>query len=427
MRRPKLSSSTTGQEWLEQFSEEDRPSAAAMLDTLVLLNEEQVSVAIRGLLHGLAAERKGARRRVALYAEREFPERYVFEVRQVPDAIGVVRRRAVGRSGPAAVKPVRGSARVGSEGLIAFIISQAVEASPRVYVNQPGPDRIRSVRSPISALVIVTDFIGSGARVRTMLDKFWNVPSVRAWVSRRWVEFMVVAAASTSAGIDHVHAHRLKQRVLVEHIVPTIFTARKEETRKRWLGLIQAYGPKDASDIMREGFRGGAALIAFNYRIPNNTPLFLHQSSSGWRALYTGAAPEDLRPAFGLEPPEQRIDRAAAAIGVELAISLSVPDAQTVLALSAVRGRWREGAETAIAEMTGLTVPDLITIRREATKAGLLRVDGRLTDAGQATLRAGTRSERKRPDIPTVVEPYYPESLRVPRERSSVRRPSRRP
>ena len=123
MRRPKLSSSTTGQEWLEQFSEEDRPSAAAMLDTLVLLNEEQVSVAIRGLLHGLTAERKGARRRVALYAEREFPERYVFEVRHVPDAAGVVRRRAVGRSVPAAVKPVRGSARVGSEGLIAFIIS----------------------------------------------------------------------------------------------------------------------------------------------------------------------------------------------------------------------------------------------------------------------------------------------------------------
>ena len=118
-----------------------------------------------------------------------------------------------------------------------------------------------------------------------------------------------------------MHAHRLKPRVLVEHIVPTIFTARNEETRKRWLGLIQAYGPKDASDVMREGFRGSAALIAFNYRIPNNTPLFLHQSSSGWRALYTGAAPEDLRPAFGLEPPEQRIDRAAAAIGVELATS----------------------------------------------------------------------------------------------------------
>src|SRR5215469_4839380 len=124
MRRPKLSKTITGQKWLAQFAEKDRTIAAAMLDDLLLLNDEQVGAGIRGLLRDLATERKGPRRRIALYAEREFPERQFFRVQAIPDASGVVRYRAVGRLGPAAVKPVRGSTRVGSEGLVAFIISQ---------------------------------------------------------------------------------------------------------------------------------------------------------------------------------------------------------------------------------------------------------------------------------------------------------------
>ena len=234
MRRPKLSKTTTGQNWLAQFAKKDRPAATAMLDALLLLNEEQVGVAILGLLQGLAAERTDHRRRVALYAEREFPERQAFDVQRIPDSAGIVRHRAVGRSGPAAVKPVRGSARVGSEGFVAFTISNAVKAWPRIYANQPGPDRIRSARNPIGALAIATDFIGSGVRIRTMLDKFWKVPSVRAWVSRRWVEFIVVAAAGTSEGMESVRAHRLKPRVLVQHVAPTLFNAGDVETRTRW-------------------------------------------------------------------------------------------------------------------------------------------------------------------------------------------------
>jgi hypothetical protein len=398
-----------------------------MLDALLLLSDEQVSDAVCGLLEHLAAERTGRRKRVALYAEWEFPERCAFEVQPTPDAAGIVRRRAVGRSGPAAVKPVRGSPRVGSEGLIAFTISQVVKAWPHIYANQPGPDRIRGVRNPISALGIVADFIGSGARVCTMLDKFWNVPSVRAWVSRRWVKFIVVAAASTCEGRERVCAHRLKPCVLVEHLAPTVCSTGDLETQARWRALIQVYGPKNTRAAAREGFSGSAALIAFNYGIPNDTPLLLHQGGDGWKALYTGRAPPDLRPAFGLESPSQRVERAAAAIGVELAPRLSVADAQTVLALGTVCGRWRPGSEPALAEMTGLTVTELNIIRRQATRAGLLSGDGRLTDAGQATLQVGTRAERKRPDIPTAVEPYYPTSLRVPRGRSSIRRPAGRP
>lgn len=400
-----------------------------MLDHLLLLNEEQVGSAIRDLLQKLADSRGKTRKRVALFAEREFPEKMAFEVQLLPDKEGVMRRRAVGRRGPAAVKPVRGSARVGSEGFVAFTLSQVVKALPRVFVNQPGPDSFRSVRAPIDTIVIVTDFIGSGVRVRTMLDKFQNVPSVRSWVSLGLIKFIVASAAGTSEGIHHVRGHRLKSELSVKHVAPTIdtFFDESDELIEQWEELIERYGPSNAEDQDRAGFGQIGALIAFSYGIPNNTPLILHASGNGWNALFDGPAPQDLRAAFGLEDPERQVQNAATAIGLTLTPNLSVEDAKVVIFLSSVRGRWRAKAETSLAEMTGLTVPEVILARDRATQSGFLGEDGRLTDAGHASLKAGSRAERHRPHIPSSVEPYYPKSLRVPRAQSSVRRSSERP
>jgi hypothetical protein len=67
-RRQKLSATVTGQKWVLQFAERDRSSATAMLDALLLLNEEEVAASIRGLLQDLAAKRSGPRKRIGLYA-----------------------------------------------------------------------------------------------------------------------------------------------------------------------------------------------------------------------------------------------------------------------------------------------------------------------------------------------------------------------
>lgn len=118
-----LSSCPTARTWLGQFLPADRPVAASMLDAMLLLNEEQVSAALRSLLYRLAHSRKRTHRRIALHAEREFGGAPVFEIRMVADSNGRIRRRSTGSKGPLPVKPARGGSRVGSEGMVAFIIS----------------------------------------------------------------------------------------------------------------------------------------------------------------------------------------------------------------------------------------------------------------------------------------------------------------
>jgi hypothetical protein len=236
-----------------------------------------------------------------------------------------------------------------------------------------------------------------------------------------------VAAAGTSKGLQRIRAHRVGPTVRVGYVVPTVFDAGDAKTRKHWKTLIKAYGPSKKGNKSRFGFQNSGALVAFNYQIPNNTPLLLHEDSAKWHALFTGPAPQNLRSVFGFQSAEERIERAAATVGVNLAPDLPASDARMVLTLSTICGRWREGEEEAIAEVTGLTVPEVIIVRHQARKGGLLTRDGRLTDTGHQTLKSGTLSERKRPDIPTSAEPYYPKSLRVPRVTSRVRRPSGRP
>ncbi len=425
-RRP-LSAYPTPQAWLSQFELADQASAAALLDAMLLLNEEQVSASLRSQLYRLADDRHEKRRRIALYAEREFGGTPPFEVRRVPDVGGRIRQRAVGRKGPAPVKPVRGSGRVGSEGFVAFVISQAKETRPDALMNHPGPDLIRGKSKPAGSIGVVTDFIGTGSRVRAMLDAFWAVPSVRSWVSRGRIDFKVIAAAATSAGAANVRRHRVQPKVLFQHVAPTIASHPDWQRSGEWLKLIEQYGPDVGRGASRYGFGGSASLVAFNYRLPNNTPALVHKSVSGWRALYDGAAPDDLRPAFGLRAPQEMISRAADNTGVDISTDLTTEDAALVLILSLLRGSWRLGMEVALAERTGLPVPDILDTLAKALKASLVTRSGRLTDEGQKMLAAGRRSERERPQIATNPEPYYPLELRTPRGSSSTRRPSGRP
>src|SRR3954469_1276290 len=136
MHLPRLNATETGRLWISQFAIQDRLKAAALLDEMLLLNDQEVTGSLLWLL-GEYVPNAGPSERVALYAEREFGGERPFVVACVPDETGRVRRRAIGRNGPAPVKPLRGSSRVGSEGMVAFVISQAVKSWPKVFLNHP--------------------------------------------------------------------------------------------------------------------------------------------------------------------------------------------------------------------------------------------------------------------------------------------------
>lgn len=412
-----LSQTAAGAAWLDQFGIDDRAIAASLLDAMLLLNEEQVGASIRAALDRIAEGQRHRKRRVALYAEREFDASLIFEVQMLRDAAGRLRQRAVGYNGPPAVRPTRGRARVGSEGFVAHLISQASERWTGVFMNHPGPERLRGKTAPAGEIIIVTDFLGSGTRVSTMLDKFWAVPTVRSWKSRDMIRFRIVAAAGTPSALSKVRRHRLRPEVEAEWIAPTVKSTSDYRTMWSWTRLIQTNGPEEGRGAGRFGFGGDGALIAFNYRLPNNTPAMIHHGESGWRPLYVGAAPPELRDVFGVRSLDQAVASAAQSNGVVFGRELTEEERLTVLVLSMLKGRWYKGAEIALASRTSLPASTVIDTLTRALESELITRTGRITDKGYKFVESGRAGERKTPFIETSLVPYYPETLRIPKAR----------
>lgn len=412
-RRPKLSSLSHVRNWIRSsFKTADHVAAGAFLDAFLLLNEDDVGRAIRSELHTLAQQRPKSRKKCALYAEREIAEKHFFRSELTPDRDGITRMRAVGRKGPRAVQPRRGSSRVGSEGWMAFFVSQAVERDPRVFLNHPGPDRIRSGR--VGMIAIVTDFIGSGTRVRGMLDKLWATPTVRSWVSSGLVEFGVAAAAATKEGLRAVEAHRLRPKVQTRYVIRTLKTHPDAAAAEAWRMLAKNYGPSGIRGGTGLGYAGTGALVAFSYRTPNNAPDLLHASGGGWTPLFIGPPGEEAAEAFGVGSLAERAEASALTIKAKPAADLLPEETRLSVVLTSVRGRLRQGQAIELAERTNLTVLDIEEALAMARRLGYLNPDGRLTDEGQKFLGSARTHQRVQNPLSTNPAPYYPHRLRGP-------------
>ena len=258
-----------------------------------------------------------------------------------------------------------------------------------------------------------------------MLDLFWKSSSVQSWWRLGWVRFVVVAACGTRHGIRTVREHRVKPEVVSQFSVPSVrdFEA---DLVARWNDIMMRYGPQDATDENISGYKGSAALVAFTYGLPNNTPYIVHGSGRGWRSLYVGGIPSESRHAFHPLTERELAENAIERAGLELDLSMGYDLATMLLVLSQIRGKWRKGAEEEISQRTGLASGTVLEAIKAALARSFMANDGHLTEEGQTAIKA-LRKPWRRPDIPTVQIPYYPCELRDPRVSSSNRRPARRP
>ncbi|MBL3566931.1 hypothetical protein JMM59_18215, partial [Rhodovulum sulfidophilum] len=377
-----ISKSETGKAWLSNFEAEDRATARTLLDSLRLINLDDVSECIHELLDQLSSERSGKRKAVAVYAEREFQEKRMFKTLQIAKANKPDRERAIGNKGLPPVKPIRGGVRVGSEGIVSALIGQSVKRHSGILINTPGPDRFRSKRNPISTIAIVTDFIGSGSRLIDMLDKFWNVRTVRSWRSTGLIDFVVIAATATQDGAAAVSSHVVRPDVRFCHTIPTMSSSKFEEYHFGWDNLLDKFAEQDPSDNYVRGYLGSAALVLFSYCIPNNAPSILWKSAKHLKPLYVGSAPSELKTLFWSGSKSEQVDRAASERGHKLDAIADVKERIMLLVLQELRGRFSKEKVQELSERLSLPRADVIEALNVAFLRDLINGNGRLTDKG---------------------------------------------
>jgi hypothetical protein len=408
--------------WLSQFDVDSQADAISIVESIETVSYDQLFTGLRDLL---IARKNSLKGNIGLYAERELPSRNGIPHRLFKESKTKI-RRAFG-VGPAPVSPTRVyKPEVGSEGLVAHLITELCRKYRNSFFNHPGPDAIR--RHSIRHFIVLTDFIGTGQRAWKYLEAAWRVRSVRSWSSLGLMRFGVVAYSAASRGRKRVEGHPSAPFVDILRPCPTIDTEFSAETAQRLRELCIRYDPVDRDRTESLGHGGVGALIAFAHGMPNNAPRMLHKSRPQgrrpWQALFPArvTAGEKLVRSDPYEKEEIAL-RLNRMLQRRLAISpwLARADDQrkrVVLVLASL-GRGPRNYE-AIARKTGLTVLEIQQLTSVARTNGWIDSNMRLTDSAYSELKQlkswKEKNENLEPDNPEV---YYPIQLRAPRFSSS--------
>jgi hypothetical protein len=353
-----FSQTDAASEWLSQISDPDRDTAASLLDSMMLVGMEPLIASIRALIISHSKSIDGP---VGLYVERKMSRNPggivpLFIEEKTTDG----RLRAVGR-GPSPIVPESIDPEVGSEGILAWLITELCREQPNKFVSHPGPDQIRSLR--VRCFLLLTDFIGSGKRAHDYLSAAWTVKSVRSWHSGHQLTFAVVAYSGTLTGIKRVDGHPSTPKISIVAPAPTIDSEFGSQAAK-YKALCKKYDPVGRPGKLSLGFAGTGALIAFSHGCPNNAPRFLYRESASWKPLFGGRVTARSRAYFSARQatPARDAERLVKLGETKLADSpwLSRVNAEgrlLLVLLSALKRRPR--FDIALSQRTGFSIPEI--------------------------------------------------------------------
>lgn len=392
-----------------------------MLEKFMLVSRDEFANELRALILQRANAVKGV---VGLFAERELqmwggvPNRLFKESkRKVRRAEGV---------GPQAVKPTKSyDPSVGSEGLVAQLITELCRQYPEKFANHPGPNLIRSLR--VRAFYVVTDLVGSGRRAKTYLNAAWRVRSVRSWWSGHFLRFEVVAYAATQQGTKFIEKHSCRPKVSSVIPCPTIQSSCSNRAEAGSIAaLCIAYDPSGKDGVASLGVGGLGVLMAFAHGAPNNAPRIFHKKSTRWTPLFPARVTSSIETQrFGRNLSAEGISQRLTAMRQRVlarspTVKGSSDESKLAFLLLAALGRGPRGKEP-LAQRTGLTIPEVERVCAKLEQAGWIDGRRRLTDEGHGQL-AHARSLSAHMGLNSSVvnlenkkKPYYPSLLRMPR------------
>lgn len=401
--------------WLGQFSPDEQALAIEMLRKMLLVSRDAFTERMIALLlnRGTAGPEP-----VGLYAEREVRKRHDHPLRLFKQSNTKI-KRAHG-AGPQPVQTFRAyDADVGSEGIVAQLVSEVCRRYPKHFFNHPGPDQIRKFK--VRRFILVSDFIGSGDRARTYIEAAWRVRSVRSWWSSRanhGMSFEVVAYTGTERGISYVASHPAKPDVQLVAICPTIFNSFSYEKRLAILELCRNHYP-GTLDMPALGYGTTGALVAFAHGAPNNCPLILHKRSGSWEPLFPQRVTASSRATFaedqdrGERLRERLLDMRQARLAAADVAEAVDPRRRTLVAVMAALAHPPRSAHS-VALRTGLTIAEVERLLTHALKSAWIDGQNHLTDMGHAELEQLKAKRTSSPLSTTREDNYCPKQLRAP-------------
>ena len=309
----------------------------------------------------------------------------------------------------------------GSDGFVGMVLRDYVRAggadtssdgrwiSPDADIEALRTARCRSI-------VILTDYVGTGAQAETLAAAIARHPTIRSWRSLHRVEIHVAAVVAQQSGIKRLDESRSVDAVHEIEAAPSIWTSFKDSDAQRAIvELCHTYSRKQKLAL---GFGESGGLVVTERGAPNNLPSIFIQQSQGWRALFPDrTVPQSFalelatyRPSESLKELAQRIGQVRLGRNERLE-SLRRSSRELLHALTLASDGPLD--TRALAESTGRDVNEAAAYLATLQNWGFVEEAGRITADGRRELVEHKRGRRRTTaHLQGSSSPYYPLGLR---------------
>lgn len=307
---------------------------------------------------------------------------------------------------------------VGSEGVVAALVSKLCVTNSSRFVMNPHTTALR--RIGVKHLVVVTDFVGSGDRACDMLDSLWRVASVRSWVSSGYRKLTVLCYSGTDQGMRKVRRHPCNPSIVQVRTCPTVSGSFGDAMANVMTELCKKFPP--GADLPL-GYKDTGALIAFEHSCPNNVPAMFTLTERSKARAWTALFPKRSSDVFSESAIEysDKDDHAEALeslrcgnIARNSIFIESSPEQRAMITLLAALYRGRRNSEDLVSA-TGLSFVTLLDSTARAQQNFLMTASGRLTASGFSLIAELNDLPVRPVPVPNEAKNnYYPVSLRAP-------------
>jgi hypothetical protein len=436
----RLSETDPARIWLEQFETSDVPIAKRLLDDLTVVTPTVFTTRMRKLVSDVI---RADRRAVALYPVWEVvepklsilpkesdPGESVFPVdgphekatrEKGKDGKRNFRRRTI----PDPQLGISGS--VGS--MIHLIGDLRKQFGTARLFDRPALSTLRATKC--RKIVLLDDFVGSGQRLVSYLEAFYQHKTIKSWFSYPGLSFTIICYAASQDGLRRLRDYQPRWGHTRPHPVEVIYDQFLHRGRSFWSdtereeieNLCRKYAPLTGHQRIPIGYKDAFSMIVFPYAIPNTAPAILWSSVPGrWNALFPNrVVSEQLLCRFDQvqrDPAGELLPETLQRIGQMRLAKLdwrrhATPEYRELILLLATRALGFRKIER-IAETMDISQERCIQLTKSGRRFDLIRADGGLTARGLQELDYA-RSVGAIPWEPPELREerlYFPMSLR---------------
>jgi hypothetical protein len=380
-----LSETKAAKSWIAQFDETDRETAILILDSLIYVSNEELNNGLKEKLQEFINYHQ--KEYIALFAVKDVIEGNYWEAN---------REQLL-------------SSDIGSEAIISHFCRD-ISKTNDFLLNHPSIETMRNKKC--KHIIVVNDIVGSGDQTIKFCNWLYNHPTIKSWISLKYIDINVCSYAWAKIGHDNLKRNKIISELLIAQPIESGRSFWSSEDWQKIIDVCNKYSAYTSRKSMPLGYKEVFTFIYFSHKCPNNSPAIIWAPhSKNWKSIFT------TRPDFILDSKsfflKFDIKKFLGYLNLTKSILLTSFNEETKIMVVILNffSKKRYSIEN-ISEMLGMPVTGVNKYVEKLFTMNLMDRNYKVTIMGKSLIRSARKTKIIRSELELKDEFYYPKQLR---------------